>query len=333
MSSARSDSRTLGGNIRRAGLSALLAVATVLVGVSLAETHAFGATYQDWPTFLQNSSRTAATNDPILSVASASTLKLKWSYQTGGGIATSANVVGTTLYVGSWDGNEYALNTGTGALIWKQFLGITTDPGCNPASIGVTSSATVSNGVVYVGGGDAYWYALDSATGNVLWKVYTGDNSQAGAHYNWSSPLIVNGFAYIGVASNCDNPLVQGHLMKVDLTAHQVVGDYNFVPNGQLGGGVWTSPTFDAATNTVFVSTGTLNDYTQKQSQALVALDAGTMTYKSSWQLPFESAVIDSDWGTTPTLTSDSSGKQLLSLGNKNGMVYTFNRNNLAAGE
>ncbi len=332
MAPGRSSTRTLGGRkIRRAGMSALIVV-TAIVTLSTIGRSAFAATYQDWPTFLQNPSRTAATSDPNLSVASASALKLKWSYQTGGGIATSANVVGTTAYVGSWDGNEYALNTGTGALLWKQYLGITSDPACNPASIGVTSSATVSNGVLYIGGGDAYWYALDAGTGSVLWKVYTGDNSQAGAHYNWSSPLVVNGFAYIGVASNCDNPLVQGHLMKVDLNSHQVVGDYDFVPNGQVGGGVWTSPTFDAATNTVFVSTGTLNDYTQKQSQAVVALDAGTLAYKSSWQLPFESAVIDSDWGTTPTLTTDSKGDQLLSLANKNGNLYTFNRNNLAAG-
>ncbi|MDQ0259287.1 PQQ-binding-like beta-propeller repeat protein, partial [Sinomonas atrocyanea] len=270
--------------------------------------------------------------DPALSVSKASTLKAKWKFKTGGPIATSTSVVGTTAYVGSWDGYEYAVSTGTGALIWKQFLGLTQDPACQPPTIGVTSAAAVVNGVVYVGGGDSYWYALDATTGAILWKVFTGDNSQTGAHYNWASPLIANGAAYVGVASNCDNPLVQGHLMKVDLASHAVVADYNFVPTGQVGGGVWTSPALDAATNTVFVSTGTINDYTQKQSQAIVALDAATLAYKSSWQLPFEAAVQDSDWGTTPTLTTDSKGDRLLSVANKNGVVYTFNRDNLAAG-
>ena len=33
------------------------------------------------------------------------------------------------------------------------------------------------NGVVYVGGGDSDWYALDASTGAVLWDVNTGDNS------------------------------------------------------------------------------------------------------------------------------------------------------------
>jgi len=293
---------------------------------------AWAASAQDWPTFLQNPARTGATVDPTLTVANAATLKAKWKFKTGAPIATSASVVGTTAYVGSWDGNEYAINTSTGALIWKQSLGLTQDPGCQPPTIGITSAAAVVNGVVYVGGGDANWYALDATTGTVLWKIFTGDNSQTGAHYNWASPLIANGAAYIGVASNCDNPLVQGHLMKVDLTSHAVVADYNFVPTGQVGGGVWTSPTLDTSTNTVFVSTGTINDYTQTQSQAIVALDAGTLAYKSSWQLPFESAVQDSDWGTTPTLVTDAKGDKLLSAANKNGIIYTFNRNNLAAG-
>jgi len=309
------------------GLTAFTAVIT--------HASAGAASYQDWPMFLQNPARTAATSDPKLSVANAPTLKLKFAFATGGPIATSASVVGTTAYVGSWDGNEYAINTGTGTLIWKTNLGVTTDPGCNPVNNGVTSSAAIVNGVLYVGGGGPYWYALDPATGNVLWKVYTGDNSQAGAHYNWSSPLIVGNYAYIGIASNCDNPLVQGQLLQVGISGAQqgqIVNTYNFVPNGQVGGGIWTTPTYDQATNTIFVSTGTLNDHTQTQSQAIVALDASTLQYKSSWQLPFANSVLDSDWGTTPTLTTDANGNQLLAVANKNGILYTFNRNNLAAG-
>ena len=327
--------------LRRLRLAAIRIVAVALPAAALAASPAVhavpasAATYQDWPMFLQNSARTAATVDPKLSVASAPTLKLKFTFATGGPIATSTSIVGTTAYVGSWDGYEYAVNTSTGALIWKQYLGITTDPGCTPATIGITSSAAVVNGVVYVGGGDANWYALNATTGAILWKVYTGDNSQTGAHYNWSSPLIVGNYAYIGVASNCDNPLVQGQLLQVAISGAQqgqIINTYGFVPNGQVGGGIWTSPTYDPATNTIFVSTGTLNDHTQTQSQAIVALNATTLQYVGSWQLPFEAAVTDSDWGTTPTLTTDSKGDQLLSVANKNGILYTFNRNNLAAG-
>ena len=112
----------------------------------------------------------------------------------------------------------------------------------------------------------------------------------------------------------------------------QIVNTYNFVPNGQVGGGVWTSPTYDAATNTIFLSTGTLAGFTQTQSQAIVALNASNLAYEGSWQLPFSASISDSDWSTTPTLTTDAAGDQLLSVANKNGILYTFNRNNLAAG-
>ena len=81
-----------------------------------------------------------------------------------------------------------------------------------------------------------------------------------------------------------------------------------------------------------FVSTGTLNLYSQTLSQAIVSLDATTLAVKDHWQLPFEAAVSDSDWGTTPTLTTDQNNRQLLSVANKNGVLYTFNRSNLAAG-
>jgi outer membrane protein assembly factor BamB len=313
----------------------VIVASSCLTAVIVTTSSGAAASYQDWPMFLQNASRTNATVDPNLSVAKASTLKQKWAFQTGGPIATSTSIVGTTAYVGSWDGYEYAVNTSTGAQIWKSAnLGITTDPGCNPVHIGITSSAAVVNGVVYVGGGGPYWYALNATTGATLWSVYTGDNSQAGAHYNWSSPLIYNGFAYIGIASNCDNPLVQGQLLQVSLTTHQLVNTYNFVPNGQLGGGVWTTPTLDTSTTpaTIFCTTGTLNDYTQTQSQAIVALNASTLTYEGSWQLPFEAAVSDSDWGTTPTLTTDAQGNQLVTAGNKNGTVYTWKRSDLELG-
>ena len=102
-------------------------------------------------------------------------------------MASSVSIVGTTAYFGSWDGYEYAVNTATGAEIWKSpSLGITTDNGCYPVNLGITSSADVVNGTVYVGGGGPNWYALNATTGAIEWSVYTGDNSQLGAHYNLS---------------------------------------------------------------------------------------------------------------------------------------------------
>ena len=322
--------------------AAVMAGALAVVGASAANPPrgaAISTAAQDWPTYLHDGARSSASTEAILTATNASTLKQKWAFATGGSIVDSAAVVNGVAYIGSWDGYEYAVNATTGGLIWKTNLGQTTDPNCTyPTTAGITSAATVQGNVLYVGGGGPNWYALDTATGNILWSVPTGDNSPAGGHYNWSSPLIYtppgasNAFAYIGIASNCDNPLVQGQLLQVNLSTHAITNIANFVPNGQVGAGVWTSPTVDAASNTIFVSTGTINVYTQTMSQAIVALDATTLAIKSSWQLPFEQETYDSDWGTTPTLTTDINGHQLLSLANKNGYLYTFNRNNIGAG-
>ena len=99
-----------------------------------------------------------------------------------------------------------------------------------------------------------------------------------------------------------------------------------------MGGGIWTSPAVDAASNTIFVSTGTLNDVTQTLSEAIVSLDATTLAINGAWQLPRDEAGLDTDWGTSPTLFNDQNGRPLVAAANKNGVLYAFNRTNLATG-
>jgi len=301
-----------------------------MVLVSLLST-----TAADWPSYGHDAQRTGVSDDTILSPANASQLTVRWKFKTGDKIASSPTVVNGVAYVGSWDGYEYALNTADGSLKWKAFLGITGPlTGCNPTTAGISSVATVQNGVVYVGGGDAYWYALDASTGAVLWKVYTGDNSASGGHYNWASPLIANGYAYIGISSFGDCPLVPGQLLQVSLTTHQIVNTATFVPSGQSGAGIWTSPTLDASGQTVFVTTGTAtNDVTQQPyAQAMVALDAGTLAIKGGWRIPPAQAVPDSDWGTTPNVFPDGHGTNLVAGADKNGYLYAYDQANISAG-
>ncbi len=287
----------------------------------------------DWTMYLHDPERTSATKETILSPENASQLKKLWSFNTGDIVAASAAVVKGTVYVGSWNGYEYALDEMTGKQLWKTFLGTTTTrPACDPNQVGITSSASVENGTVYVGGGDAYWYALDAKTGNVLWKVFTGDNSAEGGHYNWSSPLLYNGYAYVGIASEGDCPLVPGQLLKVSLTTHTIVQTLNLVADGQIGGGIWTSPSVDPTTNTIFIASGTATSYEEHLAQAVFSLDATTMQIKSVWTLPTAAAIGDSDFDTTPILFKDTNGNPLVASVNKNGTLYAFNRNDIAAG-
>ncbi len=320
--------------MRRFWIACVVGSAVLLASLVVPFTGPAQAQTQDsWPTSLHDNSRTGASTDTVIPASQAPALTRLWSHSTGGTIASQPAIAGGVAYVGSWDGYEYALNATTGALVWKTFLGTTTgNSGCNPPTAGVSSAATVQGGVVYVGGGDAYWYALDASTGSVLWRVYTGDNSASGGHYNWSSPLIVNGYAYIGVSSLGDCPLVQGQLLQVSLSTHQIVNTLNLVPNGSQGGGIWTSPAYDPALNEIFAITGTEANDSQTYAQAVLGINASTLAITDYYHLPENQAVADSDWTTSTGLYTGSNGTPMLVTTNKNGITYAFNRTNLAAG-
>ena len=195
-------------------------------------------------------------NDTAISAANATSLKMIWSSQItnespiASTIAAATEVVGDTAYVGDWDGNETAVNALTGQVLWQRFLGQTSVPNCNSPR-GVTSSAAIYNGTVYVGGGADWWYALNATTGAMEWQTYVGDSNASGGNYNWASPVIYNGYEYIGAASDCDLPLVRGELMQVSFTRRTQSSTPSIPePTGQTGGTVWTTPTFDPELNT-----------------------------------------------------------------------------------
>ena len=328
--------RTLDMTVRRrlgfAVAAALLLVSTMAATVRTATA---APAQDDWTTALHDPERTGASADTTIASGTASGLTKLWTVKTGGPVAATPTVVSGVAYFGSWDGYEYAVQTATGTVLWKTYLGVTTaTQPCNPQAAGISSPASVQGGVVYVGGGDAYWYALNAATGAVMWRVLVGNPSGSGydGHYNWSGPLLYNGFAYIGVASFGDCPLVQGQLLKVSLSTHTIVNTTNLVPNGQIGGGIWTMPALDPATNTIYFGTGTETTPTEQHAQALVAVDAGSMAITDHWKLPETEAVYDSDFGTSTTLFTDATGRQDLALINKNGYAYAFNRTSLSSG-
>jgi outer membrane protein assembly factor BamB len=262
--------------------------------------------------------------------AAAPPLKRIWTLKTGGPIAARPVESKGVVYAGSWDGHEYALRPGTGKVLWKTSLGATSSPQCpRYEQAGITSAPVLRDGNAYLGGGDAFWYALSAKTGAVRWRVPTGDNSPSGGHYNWSSPAVLGGHAFVGISSLCDNPLVQGRLLRVNLSTHAIDGTWNVVPDGRTGGTIWTTPVVESGRKRLFLTTGNGED---TYAEAVVALDPSSMQPLDSWKLPANQRVNDSDWGTTPTLLTDSRRRRLVVAANKNGVLYAFRRDNLHAG-
>src|SRR5262245_36154837 len=87
-----------------------------------------------------------------------------WNFKTEGPVKSSAAIVDGRVYVGSNDGQVYALDFATGQKLWA----FKTD---GP----VESSPLVLDGVVYVGSSDSYLYAINADSGKQRWKYQTGE--------------------------------------------------------------------------------------------------------------------------------------------------------------
>lgn len=83
--------------------------------------------------------------------------KVLWTHKTGGAAGTPL-ISGSTVYVGSADGNEYALAAATGAVTWSAALGSKPSP------------AALLNGDVYVGTSAGKLFSLSGASGAVNWQ-------------------------------------------------------------------------------------------------------------------------------------------------------------------
>jgi outer membrane protein assembly factor BamB len=299
----------------------------------------------DWPMYLADVGRSGYNStETAINRTTASNLKLHWQYRSGGNISTQPVVVNGMIYWGSWDGYEHATNL-SGHQVWQTNLGINSVPsGCHPPKAGVASIAAVDsvniNGtmtsVVFVGGGDANFYALNANTGTIIWKTPLGTLP---ATFLWSSPVVYQGSVYMGVSSFGDCPLVQGQLVKMNEATGSIQNVFNNVPNGCIGGAVWSSPTIDASTNDVFIATGTIHPQCsspEPHTLSMIELHASDLSFVGSWQLPPSDWIGDStDFGATPTLfqaTINGKLQYLVGANNKNGKFYAFVRGAISNG-
>ncbi len=262
-----------------------------------------GCASRDWRTYRYDQARTAG--QPRASVLSdparVPTLHQVWEFRPSmvgdpdpPGFSASPIVYRGRVLVGHRNGRFYAVDTATGALVWRypappqppllqQFS-------CNPSSPGIASSATIATvrvpwfwifskwvKVVIFGApdpaaglGSGRLWALDVDTGALIWKSdivanltgltsYWANPAQAVTeiHENigYSSPVVSRRRVYVGVANHCDNPVQRGRLVAVDLDTGAIVPGFTFVASGPpRGGGIWSSPA--ARHGKVFVTTG-----------------------------------------------------------------------------
>jgi polyvinyl alcohol dehydrogenase (cytochrome) len=257
----------------------------------------------------------------------------------------SPTVVGARVYIGSESGVFYALNAATGAVAWKRRLDVETGSTCSADGISATAAVVPdpSSGTLTVyAAGARDLYALDAASGAVVWKRMIGppDPPMVNGSYNWSSPTVVAGHIYMGLASRCDNPLVQGGVVELDQHTGAVLHTWHSVPDGSIGGSVWSSVAATANGRDVWASTGNECDPTIDtcpagnrvgDSNSIVHLSGG-LDRLEAWQAAGTlGGGQDSDFGSSPTLFGPGAPPADVGACNKNGNLYALAARPLSA--
>ena len=126
--------------------------------------------------------------------------QLKWAYQTGAEIKSTAAVVGDTVYVTSWDTklHEVLITSGQERLEY-------------PTSGASMSSPSVYQDTVYFGSNDGLIYAVDTLDGHLKWAFQTGGPLM-------SSPTVMEDSGQLAIGSR------DKHLYLLDLASGELRG-------------------------------------------------------------------------------------------------------------
>ena len=307
----------------------------------------------DWPAYLHDPQHSSWSPAKAITPANAAGLHQAWRWVPPAvagkpvpRLQASPVVVGDRVYIGSNTGMFYALRAGTGGVAWKRQLDVSTKLTCGAR--GITATATVAPdpvsaaSTVYVSGARSL-YALDAATGAVRWQTQIGPagDPTVNDYYNWSSPTVVAGHIYLGISSFCDDPLVRAGVIEIDQHSGAVEHTWYSVPDGSIGGSVWTSMSASASGANLWVATGNECDPTVNicpdgnltgDSLSMVRL-SGSLARLDAWQVPGAAGSgHDWDFGSSPTLFGGAGSPSGVGACNKNGVYYALGRTTLSAG-
>lgn len=281
-------------------------------------------------------------------------MRLKWAFgyvgaTSGGGQPT---VVGGRIFVAGGDGRIESLNARTGCVIWNYL----------PPAMARTAITISGDGkTAYFGDVQGRAYALDAATGTLLWST---DLDRHPFAMITGAPKLYQGRLYVPVSSAEElagaNPkypccTFRGSVAALDAKTGAVLWKTYTIPAdatpgatnaegtrmfGPSGAGIWSSPTIDPQRHVLYAATGdNYSDPGTASSDAVLAIDLNDGKILWTRQLTagdrFNVACVaqdkascppnpggDFDIGASPILRTLSNGKRLLIVGQKSGVVY-----------
>lgn len=120
-------------------------------------------------------------DDSNLYAVNLSTAAKSWSLHTEGPIRSTPHIANDSIYFGN-ETNEFVCTDFRGHVRWRFW-----------AKKPITSSPTVSDGIVYFSSLDSNCYALDAKSGWVIWRFRMGKGSV-------SNPTTINNLLFVGSA-------------------------------------------------------------------------------------------------------------------------------------
>jgi polyvinyl alcohol dehydrogenase (cytochrome) len=289
-----------------------------------------------------------------LAAADVPKLKLKWAFNLGAvtiGRGQPA-VAGNRVFIATQLGDVYALDVETGCVHW----GIRV-PG------GVRSGVAVGDAhgipAIFFGDASAVMYAVNAATGELLWKTRPVDHMFA---TSTATPQVYQGVVYQGFSSYeeavaADPRAVcctfRGSVVALDAATGKKLWETFTISQapqptkpgkniGPSGAAVWSTPTIDEKLGALYVATGdNYSNPTTETSDAVLALDLKTGTLLWSRQLTKGDAYNvgcvtpartncadedgpDFDFGQPPVLVPLDAKRRALVIGQKSGMVHAL---------
>jgi polyvinyl alcohol dehydrogenase (cytochrome) len=304
----------------------------------------------DWPTYGHDPQHTFHGRTTLTQVT-ARTLRKAWLFPTGDAVTATPTVVGGTVYVGSWDGNYYAVALQTGRLRWKTQLkaqhAVTPYPGQkqrDTSSDGglVTSSAWFEPGAgsrppLVIFGGGYTLYALNATTGAVYWQHdYPGrtdspPNPDADGTRIFSSPVVAHGIVVFGTSVDGARGY-GGYLVGASLETGNPVWQYQTDVDAHGAvlhdgcGNVWSSGTvLPAAGLVVFGTADCAFSNTAPLSEAVLALHVEDGRLAWEFRPPRTDNKCDYDFGASANAGVSASGDAtFLGEGSKDGTYYSL---------
>lgn len=335
------------------------AVATAIDPPPCPNPGKFSVTPGGWSGWSIDSRNSRFQPEPGLSVDEIPRLKVRWSFAYPGGNYGQPTVAGGRVFLTSRGGAIYSLDAQTGCLYWRFAQ---TTPSRTTISIGPLPGIARSGYAAYFGDTSANVYAVDAASGDLLWKTRVDSHPRA---ILTGSPTLFHDRLYVPVSSYEESTAAlaayscctfRGSVVALDAATGKAVWktyaiDRTPAPTkknsagtqmyGPAGAAVWSAPTIDAKRNRLYFATG--NSYTdaeQDGSDAVIALDLATGHTIWRRQVTENDDDLsgctsgrklvncpstrghDYDFGASPILLPLPDGRDILAAGQKSGAVF-----------